>query len=645
MPVLPRVKWEAGQRQEFLLWSQRELTQTRADRAPLERKWMDMIEQWRAQLPDAPADFPWPGASNVELPLSAMHADPIYSDLLQSIHGTEDLWHVRARNNRFIKAANPLRKLLTRLDQDFLKMREVDIRAFLDLVVLGTTIYKVHWQHRVRKVNDYDPEERSRIVQRQIVESMPKVEAIPLQHFWIPANAWNIDPDAPVGGARWVAHQFFLTEGQLRAKAESGGRLVEPEYDPQAVDDVVQWITDRRIEEDDGRVDRTIQEQDDYTPFRDQKLELFEFWARFDVDGDGIEEDVVVVLHEPSMTILRALHNPALHGKRPFVDAGFLPAFGFYRIGIAEADEWAQATSSMLLNGLINNVVLANSRMFGVPRGSEIDPNEDVYPGKVWYLGPDEEIGEVRLGEVYPSLPQTINFLIQMSELRTGVSELRQGDISQLPSRTPATTVIETLRLGSKRFDMILGNLRERELGKIGALLIQLFAQYLREDEPRWTRYLTSILPEDDAKLVKDALLGIPPAQLSESFDVTITAATAIANKEAEKQQFLGLIQLLSQIMPPILELTQFIEQMPPGSPSREVAEGMLNGSWELIQRLLERFDIENPEELVPNLGAITAALNANRDGVNPALAQLLGGNGGAPSIGQLEPAAFGFGL
>ncbi len=447
---LPAIEFDSGQRQEMIRWLQREITQTRADRAPLTSAWSDWIAQWRAKLPQEEVDFPWPGAANVELPLTAMHSDPVYSDFLQSIHGIEDLWHVRARTPDFVDVAEPLIRLLTRLDQDFLHMRMVDARAFLDLVVLGTAIYKTHWRHEPRKVSDYDPDNRSRIVQTIDLISEPRVETIPLQNFWIPANAWNIDADAPVGAARWVAHEFFLTEGELRAKGQSEGQLVEPEFDSAAVEKLVLWITDRRITDEDRRVDRTIQELDEYEPFRDAKIELFEIWARFDVDGDGIEEDVVITFHEPSLTILRAIYNPFLHGKRPFVAPPFLPNFGFYGIGTAEADEWAQATSTMLLNGLINNVMIANSRMFAVPRGSDIEPGEVIHPGKVFFLGPQEKVESIQLGDVYQSLPQTINFIIQMAELRTSVSELRQGDISQLPSRTPATTVIETLRLGSK---------------------------------------------------------------------------------------------------------------------------------------------------------------------------------------------------
>lgn len=637
---LPQVEFDAGQREQLLLWLQNEIVQTRADRSALVSAWADSIEQWRAKLPDGEIDFPWPGASDLELPLTGMHADPVYSDLLQSIHGLEDIWHVRARSPEREDAAVPLIKLLTRLNQDFIHLREVDVRAYLDLVVLGTDIYKVHWRHEPRKVRDYDPLDRSQIVERVITRSQPKVETIPLQHFWLPANAWSIDADAPVGAARWVAHQFFLTEGELRAKGQPLGRVVEPEYDPMAVEHLTNWITDRRLEEDES-VDRTIQEQDDYVPWRDEKIEVFEAWARFDVDGDGLEEDIVVTFHEPSLTILRALHNPFLHGKRPFVSGRLLPNFGFYGIGMAEADEWAQSAASMLLNGLINNVQIANTRMFSVPLGADTDPNEVIHPGKVWFVAPGEQVGSVQLGDVYQSLPQTIEFLIQMSELRTGVTELRQGDISQLPSRTPATTIIETLRLGSKRFDMILSTLRESTLSKIGILLLQTFAQYLREDETKWMGWLTDALGEEDAFAVRDAFFAASPAEFEDLFTISVSASAAIANKEADKQQALGLIQLLQQVVPQLLQLSQVIEQLPDGSISRIVAERTFVGSIQLLRFLLDRFDISDAigDDILPSLDEVEALLT------NGAAAAAPGGVTPGPELGALSPQSFGFGL
>jgi hypothetical protein len=639
MPLLSEVQWAPGRMDEFSSWMTKELTNAQGDRAGLERDWADYIVQWRAKMPNGVKDFPWPGASNLEFPLTAMHADPIYADLLQTTWQPADPFHVKSRRPDRNAHANALRQLLTRLNEDFLDLRNVSMRAFLDLVVLGTCVYKVHWRHTVRKGRDYD--ENGEIIERHFTESRPIVETIPLQHFWIPANSWDIDPDATVGAARWVAQEFWLTENELNSKKEQVGTLVEPAWNAANVDLVLNHIKDKRSQtgSNDGNVvDNKIQQEDNYIPSSDFKVRLFEIWSRFDVDGDGVDEDVVTLYHLETGLVVRALHNPFLHGKRPFEAARYLPNFGFYGIGVAEVDDWAQTTTTNLLNGLLDNVTLVNSRMFGAPLGSNVDPDEPIYPGKIWFLGEGEKIQEIRMGDVYQSLPQSMFSIMQWADTRVGSNEIRQGNISGLPSRTPATSLIQSLEQGNKRFDMILGNLRDRELGSIGIKTLQLFAQYLREDPVRWTTWLQGALGPQDTKLVLEALTSVSPEELPLQFGVTITATSALANKEADKQAFLGLIQILAQVMPQLLQLTQVIEQSPPGSLTNDTAQRMFAGSVDMLSKLLERFDIENAEDLVPNAQAIIAGLQAQASGINAGTAGLVTppapevGRGAAPS-------------
>lgn len=641
---LREVQWGEGRKQSFLLYIQQQLRRTEGDRASLVRKWVDHIAAWRAKLPQGDVDFPWAGASSIEVPLTAMHSDPVYSDLLQQLHSGGDLWHVSARNKKSDDYAIPLSNALRHLNEDFIDMRAVDRRAFLDFVILGTVVWKVHWRTDARKVQDYDPTDPSRIIERTEVRSEPRVEHIPLQHFWIPASAWSIEADAPVGGAPWVAHKFWLTLGQLRAKTRAAGRALKPAYDAAAAAHIESWVRDQTSEDD---VAKEVRKEDEYEPFRDLRIDLFEVWARFDTDGDGIDEDVAVTLHLPSMTIVRALHNPFLHGKRPFVAAPFLPSFGFYGIGIAEADEWAQETVTMLTNGLIDNVVLANARMLSVPLGSNIDAGEPVHPGKIWFTEPGEKVSSVQLGEVYPSLPNTIESLIQLSELRTGVTELRQGDVSNLPNRTPATTVLESLKLGSKRFDMIMSTLRSGEvMGEIGQQLLQMLAQMMREDQVRWTNWLIDALGEEDGRTAAEALLSFAPADFERSFDITVEASKATANREADKQTALGLVQLLSNVAPQLLQLTGLIEQSQPNSMTRQVAERTLVSSIRLLHFLFERFDIPGSEEILPGTDEVVAMLSGG-GGAQALLGRLapLGQLTGGERLGELSPQNFGFGV
>ena len=140
MPQLRRVKWSKDAEGDFKRWFQRQLNNTTGDRQALERSWKDRIVQWRAKVSDVEVDFPFTGASNLELPLTAMHADPVYADFMQTLHVSPDFFHVSPKRSDRVDHANAVRKLLTRLDNDYLHMRDVNRVAILYNVVLGTGI-------------------------------------------------------------------------------------------------------------------------------------------------------------------------------------------------------------------------------------------------------------------------------------------------------------------------------------------------------------------------------------------------------------------------------------------------------------------------------------------------------------------------
>ncbi len=599
-------------------WLYDELINTMAQRKPLEEKWVDYLHQWRAALPIGTKEHPWPGASNLEFPLTAIHSDPVYADFLQTLHAAPDYWNVVANRPDRVDYANPMTKLMTAVERNYLNMRCVNERALLDNNILGTAIYKSHWFKEAKKVQDYDI--HGVIVDTIRSTSKPIIEHIPLQHFYIPPDAWSLDPDAPVGAARWMGQRVFITPAQLRVRS---GDPIAP-YNKEAVEKVLLFE-----QESGDNIDREIQEQQLFKPWKERKLSIFEIWARYDVDGDGIESDIQVIWHQETATILRAIHNPFIHKKPPFHRTRYLPTFGFYGMGIAEVDEWAQLTSTKLLNAQIDNVAIANTRMYSAPLGAAV-PGEEIYPGKIWLVGPNEEIGEVRLGEVYPSMGQLQTQIMQLAEMRTGVSELRQGNLTGLPSRTPATSLLSILREGNKRFDMILAGVRDTH-SEMGLRILQNLSQAYHEDPTQWQQFCTTAIGDIEAAKVLEVLNG-PVMDIPDAFGVTVTATSAQVNKEVEKQSLIGLMQIMTQIYQGLVQTAMLLQQMPPGSLPYMTASAAYAGGVEMMSRILERFDIHNPDEYIPNLQAIAGAMTASATGQNAAMTSM------APGAGLMPP-------
>jgi len=588
--AIENVKWGKDRKEDFRAWMHFEMAQTEGDRQPLLLKWQNDIVQWRARVVgDGVADVPFVGASDLELPLTAMHVDPIYADFMQTLHVPEDFWSTVGKRPDTVEIAKPTQEFLSRVEKNYIKMRRVNQKAMLDFIIHGTCVYKDHILHDRRMVRDRTG------AMVPVLRHQPVVQHIPIEQFIIPARSYDIDPDAANGAAQWVAQEFYLTKEQFAERINAESPWL-PAYDKDDAAKVMEWAEDNMGE---NRVRETIQSEDQYKPWRNRVITLHEIHVRYAPDATGLQQDLVIVWHQPSRTVLRAIANPLLHGKRPFSGQPFLPGLGFYGLGIADLDEWAQLASTRVLNNVIDNTLLSNTIMIGAPQGMNIQPDEPIYPYKIWSLGPGEDLKAVQMGRSNPQALSLLQVFGQWSEQRTGVSELRQGDVSNVPSRTPAATTLSILAEGKKRFDMILGNLKDGSLGEMGVRILQNLVQ-ISQTDPRWKAFAVEALGQVDGEKVVRVLEG-PVHDIEAKFGMTVTATSSQVNKEAEKQSLMFLAQTMGQFYPQQMQYAQML-----GDQQLMLATvtAAYNGTIELQRRLLESHDVQNPDQYLPNAQA-----------------------------------------
>jgi len=616
------VEWGEGRKTAFLDYISTELINTIGDRAALEATWENQIVAWRAKMSDEELDFPYPGAANYEMPQIAMHSDPVYADLLQSMHAATDYWSATARRQDTVDAAAALRRGMTAIEQRYLKMRRVNGKAFLDNVILGTGIYKNWWRSERQGRRAYaDPSKRA-----ILNVSQPSITHVPIQRALFPAYAWSLDFDAE-GGAPWIAEEHRYGQAEFDTLRKGSDTL--PGWDKDAADEVAKHFVD-----EDEKVRRQTEIDDKNEPFSRKHVKIYEVWARFDVRGDQVYEDIAVWIHLGGPKMLRAIYMPASHGKHPIHLTTYLPGFGIYGIGMAEIDAWAQEATTDLLNAQIDNARLANTRMFSAPLGASFQQNASVYPGKVWYLGPDEAVGEVKLSEVYPSGFVLLQNLMQFAELRSGVSELRQGNLSGLPSRTPATSLLSILREGNKRFDMVHSSIRDVH-SEMGLRMMQNVAQYAQADPIPWAAFFQKAIGPEDAQKIMQVILTPDVDEIEESFGITLTATSAQVNKEVEKQSFIGMLQISQQIYQALVQTALLMAQVP-DQLVQETAKAAFASGVDILAQLFERFDVKNPQEHLGNLEAISSAMISQGQMGNAAMPATPGSYFAQPGIGIL---------
>src|SRR5947207_11109984 len=296
-----------------------------------------------------------------------------------------------------------------------------------------------------------------------------------------------------------------------------------------------------------------------------------------------------------------------------------------------------QTVGSDLLNFSLDNVLLANSRGIVAKAGANIVPGEPIYPGKIWITdGPvNQEFSSFQLADVYPSL-QNLHALVQaMGEKRTGISDIQLGNMQNLPGRTPATTMLSLLQEGSRRPDLTLKDMRYEGLSHVGLRLLQLCQQFISSPVDvggkKLLQMAVSALGDAPGQLASQKLL-MPLQGIETGVGVHITATSQSANKEVGRQNFLALLQLAGELYPQVLQLMGVAGQNQMLAP---VATQAASGLQELFKRLLEEYDIRNPEKILP-LGGEPAQSMAPPP--NPLAALLGGAGGGAPSGAPAGP-------
>ena len=616
------LNWGQGVKEGFVEYFATDLQRALNDRSSLERRWAKYLDQYRAPTQTAIKTFPWHGASNRTLPFTAMNADPLIARFVTTLTTPQNLWTLQPLNERWVKAAKPMQDFLQYLSKTSLHMHDVLYRFNLEFVKLGTGIFKTGWAFERRQSLGYGPDGKLTRVPKML--SQPFVDHVSLLDFVIPADCYNIQPDEQ-GGAPWVAERFYLRVPAFLARAQGQSPFL-PDYDPEAVAKVVKYV--ETTSGGSGNVEETRFRLDDNQPSHLERIELYEGHCRFDATGQGTVDDITVVFHLPSRTILRAVLQPYRHGQRPYEVARYFRGDGFYGIGECEQSEMFQESLTTLLNYQFDNVLAVNAPMIGVKLGANVVANEPIYPLKQWILDdPSKDIREIKLSEVYQSLPTLAAMIQAWGERRTGMTDIQQGDIQRLPSRTPATTMVGLMQEGNRRFDLSLKDQRDA-LDRIGCRILQNCQQFMGEPtqnpQAEWQLAMTvMMLGQPEGGYVAEKLL-LPIEEIEAGLGVSVTATTGSANKEVEKQNFLALLNLQAQMFVPLyLQLSQIL-----ANPSLQImapvvvqtAAQLFTGTVELEKRLYEQFDQRNIEELVPNVAALLDTL-AQTAGQTQALA------------------------
>lgn len=603
-----------GRAQEFLVT---ELEDAYAARAGAEeRNWEENLRQYHARPRQAVRSIPIENAPNIEVPLVAMGCDALYAMVLDLIFSMNPIVTARAAtrdNPEMVEVAKGAQDFGNWGERNEWQLRPAFESSALDCILLGTGVLHTPYLNYTKQTDV-----------NRVVDRGPRILSVPVEDFLMPGGAYNDIQEMP-----WVAHRMFLTEGELHLRA----RQLKWNIDDVEPITTVGWVRSRR--EQFGRTRTNLK--------LNRKLyEIHKVYAYFDIDNDGFDEDVEIIFERTSRQILKLTYNG--YDCRPYSVGRYqLLAHLPYGMGAAEMLRPFQESFTEMHNARVLNVLMANYRMWLNRIGSGLDQETlEAYPGKVINVNDMDAFKELQMSTVHtPAAAMVEQSILSLAERRVGTGELANPRPSNLlSSRTPGITAMTAMQTVNRRFTAAFDQMRFMGADAVKQCYMRYRERILVEGErgPAATNIRKIVGPERGAILVS----ALKAADFHENVLVEFTASSALVNQQAERQDALQLVNILSQYYSNVLQMMTIASAPETPDPVKEVARKIATAGGEAIERTIRAFDtVRDPQQFIIDVNQEIDQLAGGMNGdILGQLGQLIGIGAnqaaeGVPLLGQ----------
>lgn len=565
-------------------------------------------------------NFPFKGASNIIIPLIPIAVEAVHSRNMQQLKAAKPIASVTMRvggkNNPLANLASADKPFEDFIDYElgsermnFLPILE---NSILEIEKLGTGVAKGGYEKITKKGVQYIGEERYEfdVVQKD----GPVVDSVPLSRFLMPFVCQ--DPQK----APWCGEEHSMMPVEVKALTESGM------FYPDTYDKLLPYIitVNNSIGQEgaSGQSSTFVQETlENRVPVLPKRCDFVEIWASFDVDEDGRDEEIQILYHRMSYTVMAVRYNWYIDLRRPYRRGVYIPVeHRFFGLGICRQAKTFQQEITTIHRQRLDNATLANMRMFKVSKLSGYGPKEPIFPGKMWFLDDMDHIDTIQMGEIYPSAYQNEQASLMYEQQRVGINDITLG----MPSvGTPGTATGDLARIqeGNKKIDYTFDNITTftSQLIKDTVLNIKQFGN-------RNAEYFTLV---EGGELVQ-ALLDQPIEIIKNGLLFEIGKSSASKNKMADRQNWTQLAAMFQQYFVGSMQLAQVLQDP---MLIQTIARKGLVAVTEAMSQILDSYDVRNKDRML--LTEIATMLSQTGGIGGPQ--QLLngggnnGGNGSAP--------------
>ena len=531
-----------------------------------------------------PKVYPYEGCANLAIPMTRWLTDTVVVRSLDIINSEKKVWIIEAKKKEFIDIARQLENALDWWQRSIVHFRRKVYPALLQCIKIGKGIVKIEFVRRKKTITRYASKEEAadKSIKKYVTADGRKVVKVPKiiyegcdifpidrQDFIISADAATIEQ------ADIVGFRFPSTTEEIKYKIKKGLYLKEAE----AIGTEAQ---------PDEKQDKAAAEHKDVTAGSYEKPWLRELWLKYDVDGDGEADDIVVTYHKDTGTICRCIYNPMFYGFRPFKDFTFYPVeYSFDGDGTCGILEHLQAEMDSVHNQRIDRMNQINNLQYIIGPGMAEDQDFKVHPGKQWKADDIETaMREVRWSDVLPSSFNEEGLLNSYAEKSVGVTPGVMG----LPSsdRPVFRETAMNLQEANKKFKLGIENIF-RDIEEIGMTVLEMFAQY----EPTWT-----YMEPQKGKFVENSV-EFPFEYLRDGFNVKLSASGDEINVDTRLERNITMYQMLSDFYTKQAGIIGAIgtPEVPP--PLKLYMFQILGTGSKLMRRILEDAGFTDADDLV----------------------------------------------
>ena len=580
-----------------------------------------------------PKMFPWPGCSNLHIPLIETHITICHSVVSATMLDMDPVWYVRLLiDGQGDNVDTDIEKFLNWKCKTELNIDSALSDVYWNTYRDGTGIGDLDWVEEFEKqfdIKQYDsvedfqgdfPDEKAAgvskeqykqyikellseeaiqiMIEERVIKYMgPKLRVVELKDFiTIPTTAPDLEYAMLVGDA-FIQRGDYFRRNTIAAKGE------EAWFDKDECEKMLKTngLTDSP--------DDISQSQDQIEGIsRTRVTKADEYYCmqgvlRVDLNGDGVEEKYLFMFHRDSDSLIRFERYPYLHNRMKYIVWRFKKRPNRL-LGQSIPDQLIDINEEVDTqhNQRVDSRTVTTVPSFMKKEGSQFDPtrrDQRFYPGVTFKVTNFEEFKQVPITQTdMGQSMQEEQQLYLLADIRTGAAQSRSGRESARDPRASGKKVATLVQQSNQRLD---DHMRELKIGtkELGSQILELYYQF----SPNVIAFPK--FNPDTKQFVQTQIMR--SRFRNKNMVLEVARTTQADNPSNLVQRELTKYQLLSK--DPLIGANMFRRR-------------------ELLMRLLTSWRERDIEKLVPSLEDLQKELQAQSQALGPAAsphAQALG--------------------